>query len=237
MNVTDFIVHFREAFGEQMELPIAFWYSDTAEKESETIKGCFFKCFHKIRKGESIALSRHSITCGGGLFYTGFAEMAERIPRFVSVIEKYKESPESVLRYVQGLNVRRTDKNYLHFSRVDRLHDLNIAEGFLFFATPDQLSGLMTWAWFDNHNNDAVSTLFGSGCSQSITVTVNENRVNGRRTFLGGFDPSVRPYLRRNELTYTIPASRFREMLATMKDSCLYDTKAWGKVRKRIQYT
>lgn len=97
------------------------------------------------------------------------------------------------------------------------------------------LAGLTTWAWFDNHAADTVTTLFGSGCSATITLAVNENRNSGRRTFLGGFDPSVRPYFKANELTFTIPGSRFREMLTTMRNSCLYDTHAWQKVSKRIR--
>lgn len=235
MDVTEFIQYYREAFGEQSELPIAFWYADSAEKEADVIKACFFKCFHKVRSGQVLSLSRSSITCGGGLFYTGFTDMPERIPRFVSVSEKYKQTPESVLQFIDQLPVRRTERKFLNFARIDRIDDLSIAEGFLFFATPDQLSGLMAWTWFDNHDREAVVTSFGSGCSQTITQTINENKKNGRRTFLGGFDPSVRAYLKRNELTYCIPASRMKEMLATLPDSCLYGTKAWGKVYKRIQ--
>ena len=58
---------------------------------------------------------------------------------------------------------------YLHFARIDRLTSFEKVEGLLFLATPDILSGLITWTFFDNNNPDAVSTPFGSGCSSTIT--------------------------------------------------------------------
>ncbi len=33
-----------------------------------------------------------NIGCGGGKFYTGFTEMPERVPTFVSLKEKYKQT-------------------------------------------------------------------------------------------------------------------------------------------------
>jgi len=35
-------------------------------------------------------------------------------------------------------------------------------------------------------------------------------------------DPSARPLVPENELTFTIPMSRFKEMIDTMNDSTLY---------------
>lgn len=55
----------------------------------------------------------------------------------------------------------------------------------MFLATPDMLSGLTTWASFDNNREDAVTALFGSGCSSVVTQVVIENKAGGRRTFLG----------------------------------------------------
>ena len=51
--------------------------------------------------------------------------------------------------------------------------------------------------------------------------------------FLGMLDPSARPLVPENELTFTIPMSRFKEMLETMNDSALYQ-KAFSILKKRI---
>lgn len=94
MNIHTFIAHYQEAFGQHAELPIAFWYSDRMGASTEKVTGCLFKCMKQVRDGKTVSLSNETITCGGGKFYTGFTEMPERVPGFVSLKEKYKKTPE-----------------------------------------------------------------------------------------------------------------------------------------------
>lgn len=234
METKTFIENYRKAFGEQVELPIVFWYSDTLENESEKINGCFFKSLKRVREGVLVSLNVEKIGCGGGKFYTGFAEMPEHVPTFVSLKEKYKKTPEMVKEFIGRLGVPKAKKSYLHFARIDKVDSLESMEGVLFLATPDMLSGLTTWAFFDNNAEDAVTSYFGSGCSAVVTQPVLENRKGGRRTFIGFFDPSVRPYFEPNLLSFTIPMSRFKEMYETMQSSCLFDTHAWAKIKERM---
>ena len=138
-----------------------------------------------------------------------------------------------VLEGIKKIDVQRATKQYIHFARIDRLTSFEDVEGLLFLATPDILSGLVTWAFFDNNSPEAISTPFGSGCSATITQAVNENRRGGHRAFLGFFDPSTRPYVESNVLSFTIPMSRFKEMCETMR-MCSLDTHAWGKIKARI---
>ena len=49
MDIHTFMTNYREAFGERTELPIAFWYSDKQENETEKISGCFFKGLQQVR--------------------------------------------------------------------------------------------------------------------------------------------------------------------------------------------
>lgn len=234
MDVKTFISNYRQAFGDAAELPVVFWYSDACVGEAEKTKGCFFKALGAVRQGTPIGLNADTIGCGGGQFYAGFIDMPERIPNFVSLKERYKKSPEMVREFLAGLNWPKTTFRYLNFARIDRVDGFNGIEGLLFFATPDILSGLATWTFFDTNAPDAVSALFGSGCSAVVSQAVLENRSNGKRTFLGLFDPSVRPYVEANILSFVIPMSRFEEMYATLPESSLFDTHAWGKIRERI---
>ena len=41
MDIHTFIGNYREAFGQQAELPIVFWYSDQPEAPAEKVNGCF----------------------------------------------------------------------------------------------------------------------------------------------------------------------------------------------------
>ncbi len=235
MDVKTFINNYKEAFGEGAELPVVFEYADSPVNDDlGKINGCFFKAFETLRKGESISLSVETLGCMGGKFYTGFSEMHPQIPHFVSLKEKYKKTPEMVHEFIKNLGVPMTDKKFLNISPIDKIENFNHILGLIFFATPDMLSGLTTWAFFDNNSDDAVTAKFGSGCSAIITEIVVENGREGRRTFIGLFDPSARPYLEPNILTFSIPMSRFKEMYYTMRQCSLFDTHAWTKVRNRI---
>ena len=139
-----------------------------------------------------------------------------------------------VLDFIAALDLRPGPKAWLEFVRVDAAGTFDGAEGVLFFATPDVLAGLVTWAGFDNDAPDAVAAPFGSGCSTVVSQAVRENRNGGHRCFLGLFHPSVRPWVGADELCFVIPMSRFAGMCGTMRASCLFGTHAWDKVRERI---
>ena len=67
-------------------------------------------------------------------------------------------------------------------------------------------------------------------------MAVTENRKeNGHSCFLGGFDPSARIMMSADEMTFVIPSIRLLKMLSTMKDTCLFDTPAWSKIKQRIE--
>lgn len=231
--IQKFLQRYREAFGDGVPLPVAFGYSDTPVEEIRKIPRCMIGAIRKVCDGQALTLSVDNVLGGGGSLYTRFAPMQERIPRFVSEQEHYKQTPEQVKTYVSRLGISLTEKPYLNFVRMDKLASLDDAEGILFFATPDVLSGLCSWAFYDNDADDAVCTRFASGCCSIVTFAVNKNRKQGRSCFIGMLDPSARPLVPADELTFVIPMHRFNEMMQTMEQSALFQ-KAYSIVRKRI---
>ena len=234
MELKEFIESYREAFGENAQLPLLFGYSDTAVADTAKIGGCFFKGLQAAREGMPVALSAEVIGCGGGKLYTGFSDMPERVPNFVSLTEKYKRTPEMVTDYVKRLEMPRATKPYLNFVRMDQAESFEGFEGVMFYATPDVLSGLCGWAFYDTNEPDAVVARFGSGCSTVVSMTVVENSQGGHRCFMGLFDPSVRPWVGKDELSFTISMSRFTEMMDTMHECFLFGSHAWEKVKSRL---
>ena len=233
MDIEGFIAKYREAFGEDVPLPVAFGYSDKAATEVRKIPRCMVGAIRKVCDGEPLTLSAGNVLCGGGGLYTAFAPMPDRVPVFVSETEHYKQSKEQVEEYIARLDIRLSEKPYLNFVRMDHIDNLDEVEGILFFATPDVLSGLCSWAFYDNNDDDAVCTRFASGCCSIVAFAVKENAEGGRRCFIGMLDPSARPLVPKDELTFTIPAGRFKEMMNTMERSALFQ-KAYSIVRKRI---
>lgn len=139
-----------------------------------------------------------------------------------------------VVEYLDELQVLRAEKSYLNFARIDQVESFKGMVGIFFLPTPDILSGLTSWAYFDRNDPDTVSSLFSSGCCAVVAQAVLENRQEGKRTFIGFFDPSVRPFIEPNRLSFMIPMSRFKEMYHTMRQSCLFDAHAWKKIKVRI---
>ncbi|MBQ5697353.1 MAG: DUF169 domain-containing protein, partial [Muribaculaceae bacterium] len=201
--------------------------------EIRSVPKCLVGSISNVRHGNSLTLSAENVICGGGGLYTAFTEMPERVPIFVSEVEHYKKTKEMVVDYVRGLNIELTQKTYLNFVRIDKLKEWSDAEALLFFATPDMLAGLSSWAFYDNNSADAVVTQFSSGCASIVTRAISANKSGGRSCFIGLLDPSARPLIPENELTFTIPMCRLMEMLETMDDSSLYQ-KAFSALRRRI---
>ncbi len=233
METHQFTSKLVNAFG-AIELPLAFWFSDEPNVPVQDSKGCYIKTLKTAREGIPVSFDKHTIKCGGGRVYAGFLKMPEKLPDFVSIKEKYKETPGLVRDFVAGLGIDNMEDKYLNFARIDTLESLDGKEGIIFFATPDVLSGLMTWTFFDTNQPDAVSVPFGSGCSSIVAQVMMENRRGGKRTFLGMFDPSARPYVEENILTFAIPMTRLSEMDQTLASTCLGGTHAWLKVKERI---
>ena len=233
MTPQQFIEKFREAFGQSVPLPIAFWYGNTAVNPESRVPRCMIGAIRKVCEGNALTLTSETVQCGGGGLYTAFRPMPERVPLFVSETEHYKQRPEQVRAYVESLEIEITKRPYLNFVRVDKLDSWEGVEAVVFFATPDVLSGLCSWAFFDNDAEDAVVTKFASGCAAVVAFATVENRKGGRRCFLGMFDPSARPLVPKDELSFAVPMSRFSEMLRTMPHSALFE-HAFSVVRRRI---
>ena len=258
MDNRQFIEDYKEAFSEKAALPIAFWHSDTPVAAPEPVNGCFFPAFEKVRDGQPVSFDSTTMKCGGGKFYCGLAQMPEFVPTFVSEKEHYKASPALVKDFVERLEIDVDKHKYLNFQRLDQVENSIEFYGVLIFATPDILSGLVSWAYYDNRRSseshqvrlngrvaseegeanssaDAVCTPWGSGCSTTIRQVIIEEENLGSRCFIGLFDPSVRPRVQANELMFGIPKSRLEEMATFMRDTCLFNGSAWPKVRERIK--
>lgn len=234
INIKRFIKDYKDAFGHMAALPIAFWHSDTPIAESEKIGGCFFPVLEDARCGYPVSLDAETMLCGGGKFYCGLAPMPPYVPTFVSEKEHYKANAELVEKAISHMDIDVNPYKNINFQRLDLMDESIEYYGVLIFASPDILSGLVSWAYFDNASQDAVAVPWGSGCSTTIRAVIKENDLQGRQCFIGLFDPSVRTKVHNNELMFAIPKSRLEEMTEYIHETCLFNGKAWQNVRERI---
>ncbi len=233
IEVKQLITDLRHAFGGKMKLPIAVWYSDEPAGEEVVLPHCMFECLPMVEAGQVVSFSKDKLHCGGGRVYSGFLPLNPGIPKFVSNVEHYKQTPEMVKQYVEGLDIKIQEKPYFNFARLDRMESLDSIEGLVFFGNADIISGLVAWAFYDSNEADAVSCQFASGCCSMISFITTENRKHGHRTFLGMYDLSVRKFLNPDEQAFAIPLCRLKEMVGTLHECALFKSPAWTTVRER----
>lgn len=235
VSVKEFISSYRKAFGRGAQLPIAFSFSDEPQAEVRRGLRCTVGAFSLARKGRDVILEGDFVGCGGGQMYLGRAEMTDRVANFVSQVEHYKQSPEMVREAVAAIGIVPAKGKHFNLRRIDKIDSWDGIEGLLFLATPDMLSGLCAWAFYDRNEADTVSLRFGAGCTQALSYAIAENSLpNGYRCFVGMTDISARPLVHADELAFVIPVCRLASMLLTMRDTCLFNGEAWGRLKKRM---
>ncbi len=127
----------------------------------------------------------------------------------------------------------RAPKRYIVFKRWDQLEESDEPEVVVLFATPDVLSGLYTLANFDEADENGVIAPFGSGCMSIVMYPYLEESRERPRCVIGMFDPSARPHVEDNVLTFAVPMSKFSRMVEIMHESFLI-TSTWDRIRERI---
>ncbi|MGN0032418.1 MAG: DUF169 domain-containing protein [Candidatus Limimorpha sp.] len=135
MDIKQFIQDFKEAFGEAAAMPMVFFHSDTPVAKPETMNGCFFPAFEKVREGHNASFDATTMKCGGGKFYCRLAPMPEYVPEFVSEKEHYKATPQLVKDFISQLDIEVDRHKYLNFQRIDNFDDSMDYHGILMFAT------------------------------------------------------------------------------------------------------
>jgi hypothetical protein len=124
-------------------------------------------------------------------------------------------------------------KPYVVFKRWDNLSREDDPQVVIFFAQPDILAGLFTLVNFDQSQPEGVIAPMGSGCSSIVSYPYLEKESPHPRAVIGMFDPSARPYVPKEVLSFAVPTKRFVTMIGNIEQSFLI-TDTWKKLQKRI---
>lgn len=227
------------------ELPIAYFYADEPSADdiadSKREHRCLICNLNRVREGHAFVYNAKTPGCPGGRRYSGFSQTLR--PNFEYFLscgipgklegERYKKSPELVKEYLKNNPVFEAPAKHLIFKRWDKLAETDDPAAVVFFAPADVLSGLFTLANYDRADPNGVICPMGAGCSSMIAHALSESKKDRPRCVLGMFDVSARPCVPANTLTFTIPMSRFVQMVQNMDESFLV-TKTWNAVRERM---
>ncbi len=228
------------------ERPLAFYYTDEDPRDSadepRSTPRCVIAGLKGVRKGQQLVIDASLEMCRGGLRFLGFkAELRPEFAYFLSCGipgklegERYKKSPDVVREVMKSLPPFEAPARFAVFKRWEDLQNGDQPEVFIFFATPDVLSGLFALANFDEVDLNGVITPFGAGCATIVHYPYLEGRSDHPRAVIGMFDISARPFVSPGELTFAVPMNKFLTMLDNMEESFLI-TKSWEKIRERMR--
>ena len=227
-------------------LPITFEFSSELRGLDPPGPSDKWKCLvcdlTKVRNGKNLVLDASSVTCKGGQRYCGYG--AGEIPNFNYFLsyglegktegERYKKSPEVVNEWMKDYEPLPSTDKKLIFKRWDNLTEKDNPVAVIFFAHGEVLSGLFTLANFDRRDPFGVITPMGAGCSSLIYYPWHEEQSDDPRAVLGMMDPSARPCVQMDMLSFAVPMKKFTGMVQDMEESFL-TTPAWDRVRAKIE--
>jgi uncharacterized protein (DUF169 family) len=229
------------------ELPVAFELcaEDRGAERAPVPKGwqCLVCSLTRVRNGKPTTFDGDSLSCSGAKYYCGYSR--ERAPDFRYFLsygkpgsvrgERYKISPEVVDRMDEHARRIPSERKYYTFKRWDQMGEDDNPDVVIFFAKGEVLSGLFTLANFDQTDQEGgVFCPFGSGCSSIIHYPWFEQQEENPRAVLGMFDPSARPCVPLDVLTFAVPMKKFVKMAGYMEESFLI-TESWDRVQKKIR--
>lgn len=239
-----FLSRWEKYFGKS-ELPIICYYGDDHHTAENVIpakgRSCIICELGRVRKGVSLSYNAAAIACGGAKRYLGYtAKMRPGFEYFLSCGiegemegERYIRTPEMVNEITKHQTQLPIDGKNIVFKRWDKLEETDHPEIVIFFATPDVLSGLFTLANYDQVRPDSTITPFGAGCGSIVHYPYLEKDTENPRAVIGMFDPSARPCVPGNVLSFAVPMVKFLKMIDYM-DECFLITETWTNVLKRI---
>ena len=245
MKIKDkFLVLWKKYFS-SAELPITFYYTNEGGHakmaDPKSVPRCVIGALIEVRNGSPLCFDVDSIGCPGGKKYLGFTE--EIMPDFEYFLsygipgkiegERYCKSPELVKEMMKQMPEFKAPSRFIVFKRWDKLEIPDEPEVIIFFAEPDVLSGLFTLFRFDESDRNAVSAPFGSGCSTIVQYPYLEKSSDHPKAIIGMFDLSARPFVPQNVLTFSVPMTRFANMIDNMEESFLI-TETWRNIQKRM---
>ena len=227
------------------ELPITFYYTDEEGRAEQALQKstprCLIAALAKVRRGNSLYFDAGSVGCPGGRKYLGFSEgIMPDFEYFLSYCipgklegERYSKTPEMVKELMGNTPAFKAPARYIVFKRWDSLDEKDNPDVVIFFAEPDVLAGLFTLFRYDETARDTVSAPFGSGCSTIVQYPYVEKTSAHPKAVIGMFDPSARPFVPQNAISFSVPLPKFLTMMDNMEESFLI-TESWKKVQKRI---
>ena len=235
------------AFGPKPGAPISRELEDQGKVDMQTVFKQFSCVIGNIwlarKKQRAAYISSEEYGCPGGVFYCSMLKPNLKfIEHYVTTGfegtpihgERYLPSPESMRKFLDNVNPRKAPAKYCIFKPLSSFSGVEEPEFVIFFARPEVLCGLFTHTAFTTGEVDCVASPFGAGCTNIIAWPLYYKEQGIEKAVIGGFDPSARKFMKTDELTFTVPWSLYKKMLAALPESMFNVDGDWATVRKKV---
>jgi len=224
--------------------PVAVVWTDRKPEDAlqfaEGKWGCVVSMITAAAKGRNVVFDEKSYGCGGGAAGLCFKKYElGYIENFLSTGtpdkegEFYKKTPELACQFIQSLPDITVPTKYVVLKPLENMTDEEEPKSVIFLVNPDQLSGLVFLANYDCPAGDKVTVFFGAGCHSTILQVVAQGQSEDPKALIGLFDPSARPHVEKNLLSFSMPYKLFLQMEDNVEGSFL-TKKTWLDLSKRI---
>ena len=240
----EFTAKWRKYFG-NAELPITFYYSNQ-KLEVENPEAKRFHCIicdlKSVRRGKSLCIDLYTRGCHHGKLYAHLKAdgLDPKLKYHMSCGiegemegERYKINPGIAKETLSKHPMYKPLTRYLIFKRWDRLTIDDEPEVVVFFSRPDVLSGIIMLANFDSPEPNMAIAPLSSGCGSIISFPYQQIKSSVPLGILGMLDPSARPCVDDDILTFAVPTEKFLTMIHNMDQSFL-DTPTWERLKQRF---
>ena len=191
-------------------------------------------------KKTCVHFSSEVVTCMGGWVYLGYRLPApERIVHFVTTGweggegERYLPAPDSMRRFFKDIDIQPAPAPFCTARPLSMIEEEEEPLLVVFHGRGETLTGLSMLAGFALDDHDAVAMPFGSGCANIFAWPLSYRRKGQRKAVIGGADPSCRPFMGVDELSFTVTTDTLLAMQEAFPRSFLAG-KTWTAVRKKI---
>ena len=228
------------------EEPLGILYAESTPEMSLTPApgtghACIINYLRMARtKNTCVHFASDVETCTGGWVYLGYRLPApESIVHFVTTGrkdregERYLPSPESMRRFLRDIDIQPAPAPFCIVKPLSLFQDAETPLLVTFFCRAETLTGLAMLAGFALDDHNAVVMPFGSGCANIFAWPRHYRRRGLQKAVMGGADPSCRPFMRVDELSFTVTSETLLAMQETFPSSFLTG-KTWSGVRKKI---
>ncbi|MBQ5727849.1 MAG: DUF169 domain-containing protein [Mailhella sp.] len=223
--------------------PLGISYVDEAPENSTTPspgRACIISYMRIARlKRQCVHFTADVKGCPGGWSYLGYTVPAPPfINHFVTTGlpdregEHYLPSPASMERFFADCPIPPAPAPFCMAQPLSMYGEAG-AQLVAFHCRAEELTGLHMLTGFALDDHNACVFPFGAGCSNLFSWPLHYQRTGQRKAVIGGADPSCRPFMKHDELTFTVTADILNAMIDAVPASFLTG-KTWAAVRQKI---